>query len=342
MKADYEGPLYQVRVGSSEFNIGGLRVTNPVNGPMANQPYQTTPEAGTLLDIPQGPDGFVDASVLEGACKMSAVVSNPVCSVVKLYDHSGNGTDIGLALGGLSNGGTYADYDNFETVMNQNARLTVGGRTVYSLYMGARNGYRIEEIGAAMPLEAEPQGVYMLADGTHAGSACCWDFGNVTTNPASYGEMNTLFFGQAYWGKGSGSPPWWGADFEAGVWMGGSVASDPGWGGLNNPNPTGNPNSPSFAGVKFALGFLKTDDDNDQTYALRMANIETATSVHEAYRGPHPKHTDNLGAVVLGVGGDNSNNSFGTFYEGAITVGFPTDEAEQGILENIQAVGYGE
>jgi hypothetical protein len=64
MKADYEGPLYQVRVGSSEFNIGGLRVTNPVNGPMANQPYQTTPEAGTLLDIPQGPDGFVDASVL--------------------------------------------------------------------------------------------------------------------------------------------------------------------------------------------------------------------------------------------------------------------------------------
>ena len=49
---------------------------------------------------------------------------------------------------------------------------------------------------------------------------------------------------------------------------------------------------------------------------------------------------DNLGAVVLGVGGDNSNNSYGTFYEGAIVAGYPTPEVDLQVLKNVQAVGY--
>jgi hypothetical protein len=44
---------------------------------------------------------------------------------------------------------------------------------------------------------------------------------------------------------------------------------------------------------------------------------------------------------VLGVGGDNSNNSWGTFYEGAVLAGFPTDDAELAVLQNIKALGYG-
>ena len=83
--------------------------------------------------------------------------------------------------------------------------MTVGGHEVSALYMEARQGYRIEEVGAGMPLDQEAQGIYMLADATHVGGACCWDFGNVTTNPASYAEMNTLFLGEAYWGDGNGN-----------------------------------------------------------------------------------------------------------------------------------------
>jgi hypothetical protein len=49
----------------------------------------------------------------------------------------------------------------------------------------------------------------------------------------------------------------------------------------------------------------------------------------------------NEGAIVLGVGGDNSNNSWGTFYEGAVLAGFPSDAAELGVLQNIKAIGYG-
>jgi hypothetical protein len=42
------------------------------------------------------------------------------------------------------------------------------------------------------------------------------------------------------------------------------------------------------------------------------------------------------------VGGDNSNNSWGTFYEGAIVAGFPNDATELAVMENIQAAGYGQ
>jgi len=146
--------------------------------------------------------------------------------------------------------------------------------------------------------------------------------------------MNTIFLGLAYWGRGAGSGPWFMADFEAGVWAGGSNPGDPGWGALSEPAPA-NENNPSMR-VPFALGFLKTDTD----YALRMADIQTATSLTTAYEGPLPKPMDNQGAVVIGVGGDNSNNSWGTFYEGAVVAGFPSDDTEQAVMENIQSVGY--
>jgi hypothetical protein len=92
-------------------------------------------------------------------------------------------------------------------------------------------------------------------------------------------------------------------------------------------------------GVKYALGFLKTNSNN--TWALRMADAGTATAVTTAFAGGLPKRMANEGAIVLGVGGDNSNNSWGTFYEGAVLAGFPSDAAELGVLLNVKAIGYG-
>ncbi|HEX3852068.1 MAG TPA: arabinofuranosidase catalytic domain-containing protein, partial [Polyangiaceae bacterium] len=48
----------------------------------------------------------------------------------------------------------------------------------------------------------------------------------------------------------------------------------------------------------------------------------------------------NAGGIALGIGGDNSNNSFGTFYEGALTNGSPSNATDLLIMKNIQAVGY--
>jgi len=47
------------------------------------------------------------------------------------------------------------------------------------------------------------------------------------------------------------------------------------------------------------------------------------------------------GAIVLGIGGDNSNGSVGTFYEGAITVGVASKAADDAVQANIASAGYG-
>ena len=44
---------------------------------------------------------------------------------------------------------------------------------------------------------------------------------------------------------------------------------------------------------------------------------------------------------ILGIGGDNSNSSDGTFLEGAITAGRPSDATDALVHTNVKAVGYG-
>ena len=46
------------------------------------------------------------------------------------------------------------------------------------------------------------------------------------------------------------------------------------------------------------------------------------------------------GAIILGIGGDNSNGSAGTFYEGVMTSGYPSDATENAVQANITAAGY--
>jgi hypothetical protein len=298
-----------------------------------------TGTGGMTHDVGQTAEGFADITMVTTLCASST------CTVSKLYDQSGKGNHITVAKAGLTNGGEFAGMDDFETIIGRTDtadKIKVGGRDVYSLYMEKRQGYRQTMPGNGMAIGDDPQGIYMLADGTRTGTACCWDFGNVTPNPKSYAEMNTLFLGVAFWGKGAGNGPWFGGDFEAGVWMGGSKPGEPGWGGLNDAkNAPANMNNPSMR-VKYALGFLKTNNGPER-YALRMADAATATTVTTAYAGAYPqgKHLDSKGAVVLGVGGDNSNNSWSTFYEGAIVQGYPADETENAVLQNINALGYG-
>jgi hypothetical protein len=51
------------------------------------------------------------------------------------------------------------------------------------------------------------------------------------------------------------------------------------------------------------------------------------------------------GAIVLGSGGDccatNTNQSDGTFYEGAIVSGYPSDTTDNSVQQNVVAAGYG-
>jgi hypothetical protein len=73
-----------------------------------------------------------------------------------------------------------------------------------------------------------------------------------------------------------------------------------------------------------------------------MADVQTATTVTTAWDGGSPKAFNNQGGIVLGVASDNSNNSWGTFFEGAITSGRPTDATDAAVMLNVKAANYGQ
>jgi hypothetical protein len=47
------------------------------------------------------------------------------------------------------------------------------------------------------------------------------------------------------------------------------------------------------------------------------------------------------GAIILGTGGDGSSSNDGTFFEGAMTSGNPSDATDEAVQANIVAAGYG-
>jgi len=300
----YAGPLYQIRSGSSEQNTGS---------------------GGETHDIGQTTHGFADAATVDAVC------AGTICTVSLLYDQSGKGNHLPVAKAGITFGGPYAAMDDFEASATTES-LMVGGHKVYSLYMEPRQGYRLPRVGDGMPRAFEPQGIYMLADGTHAGVGCCFDFGNSPPNAQTFYDTTALIYGSGIDTGGAGDGPWFMMDFYSYFSAGSSQAF--------NPAPP-NPNNLSL-NVKFALGFLKTDASNALgSWGLRMADVTTAGAVTTAYQGAMPKRTHNAGAVILGVNAANSNASWGTFYEGAIVAGFPADDTERAVLQNVKAVGYG-
>jgi hypothetical protein len=114
------------------------------------------------------------------------------------------------------------------------------------------------------------------------------------------------------------------ADFEGGVWAGGSGDS----GYVNSSLPSSN--------FDFAFGILKNTTTN---YAIRVGSAQSG-GLTTAYDGATPKTLLLNGAIILGIGGDNSNHSWGTFYEGVVTAGRPEDATDEAVLGNVQAVGY--
>ena len=328
--SSYKGPLYQVRKGGMNNVFTGNQPAGTVGG--------TT--GGTTQDIGATADGFADSAAQDTFC------GTATCTFSKLYDQSGKGNDLTQ-----SPAGTFEPGPDYEVPAMHS--LMVGGHKVYSVFFpnppklpagSAPSGYGYRNNKTTgMPKNSDPQGVYMLADATHAGNACCFDFGNAETNNGNgpTGDMAALNLGTSFWGQGAGTSPWFEGDFEAGVWAGGSSCPTPGSGQLTCNGRTANPQNPSMKGVAYALGILKTSTANNMpVYVLKAGNLTTGT-LTTAYNGVAPARWQLQGAVVLGTGGDNSNSSWGTFYEGAVTAGLPSDAVDAAIEANVAAAGYG-
>jgi hypothetical protein len=116
--------------------------------------------------------------------------------------------------------------------------------------------------------------------------------------------------------------------------------------GIVSGRDTGvNMNSPSMA---FPYVTAMEKNNGTSEFAIRGANAGTAGNLTTMYKGALPNGKNPMkkeGAIVLGSGGDccysNNNASEGTFYEGAIVAGYPSDATEAAVHANIVSAGYG-
>jgi hypothetical protein len=304
----YSGPLYRLRKGGTWTATSGM-------------------SGGTFQNI-NAVGGVADIASHEAFCG----TGTEACTFSTLYDQSGKKNDLTVAPKGCYTG-TASEPDKESSAKTKS--VTLNGKSVYALYMLAHEGYR-NNACTGVPTGNSDNGIYIVADGTHAGTACCWDFGNVWPDNCNSHTMNTIFFGTGYWGKGEGAGPWFMGDFEGGVWAGGTTAGTPGAPSSTTVTSPANTNNPSMK-VPFAFGILKTSSGK---YCIRAANAQSGALV-TAYDNTSPKTWTNGGHIVLGTGGDNSNSSFGTFFEGADTAGRPSDATDALVLQNVQAAGYG-
>lgn len=135
--------------------------------------------------------------------------------------------------------------------------------------------------------------------------------------------METVYFGTA--GGGTGSGPFVKADLENGLYGSDNSATHP---------------APSI-NHRFVTAIVKGQPGNN--WAVRTGDATTG-SLTTQWNGVRPSNGYNPmskeGAILLGVGGDNSNWAQGTFYEGVMTTGFPSDATENSVQANIVSAGY--
>lgn len=308
----YDGPLYSVQRASDN----------------------------TSKDIPLlAKGGYADASVQDRFCK------DTVCTITKIYDQSPEHND--LVIEGAGENGK-ADVGAPASALP----IMAGGHPVYGLSISPGMGYRNDHT-TGVAVNGQPEGMYMVASGTHhdayladltpdnvSQAHCCFDYGNGEANNSDNGAGHldaVNIGGQCWFGGCFGEGPWVQADLEQGVFQ----------------SSFGGGTDPSYKGSKqpFVTALLKNDG---QTSFVLKAGDAQGGKLRTTYSGPLPTGAVTLfglggnytpmhqeGAILLGTGGDDSNNSEGSFFEGVMTKGYPTDAADDAVQAEVVTVDYG-
>lgn len=298
------------------------------NGPL----YQIMRQSdGKILDIgavqagEDDPGGYADAAAQDAFC------ANTLCWITVVYDQSGNGNHLFQAPPGLFRGPAKGGFNTLPIA--DMAPITIMGHKAYGVYIMPGMGLRNNN-ATGLAINDEPQSIYMVCDGTHYDSGCCFNYGNTSTNSRAVGRgtMETVYFGTATaWGSGSGPGPWIMSDMEAGLFSGYDAKQ-------NLANPT-------VDSWRFVTGVVNGGGGNQ--WEIRGGNAQKE-DLKTFYSGVRPGSRENnyyfpmhrKGAVQLGNGGDNGNGSAGTFYEGVITSGYPTGATHNKVHANIVAARY--
>jgi hypothetical protein len=288
------------------------------NGPL----YQVKRGSdGTTASIgPLSPGGVANAATQDSFC------ASTTCLITIIYDQSGRGNHLTQAPKGAFSGPEANGADNLASAIG--APVTLNGQKAYGVFISPGTGYRNNAVSGTATRDAA-EGMYAVLDGTHYNGACCFDYGNAETNnlDTGNGHMEAIYFGDnTGWGSGAGSGPWIMADLENGLFSG--------------SNPKNNAGDPSVSS-RFLTAIIKGGPNK---WAIRGANAASG-SLSTYYNGARPSASgynpmSKEGAIILGIGGDNSNGAQGTFYEGVMTSGYPSDATENSVQADIVAAKY--
>ena len=305
--ASYNGPLYQI-MRQSDGKTLDISVVRPTEG---------------------DPGGYADATAQDAFC------ANTYAWITIIYDQSGNGNHLRQA----PRGGTGAPtaMGGFNSLpMADMAPITVLGHKVYGVFIEPGMGLRLNDT-KGIAVEDQAEGQYWVINGRHFNNGCCFDYGNAETDSRDDGDgtMETTYYGNANaWYYGQAPGPWIMTDQENNL-----------VGGVN-PSPTDKylPNLPPIS-----WQFVTATADGEPHHWRSMGGDAQGGPLKVMYDGSRIINDRSSydpmrkqGAILLGNGGDNSNASQGTFYEGAITAPgtFPTMETNQKVHANIVAAGY--
>lgn len=263
----------------------------------------TTANIGVLSD------GYANAAAQDGFC------ANTTCTITKIFDQSPHHNDLTAAPPGTYTKGAGPGGQDL-TAVADSLPITAGGHKVYGLYFSAGMGYRNDStLGIAV--NGQPEGVYMVGSGIHVNSGCCFDFGNAETNNHDNGPSHMDAINLRCDSQGNLHA---GLDMEAGTY----------------PYPP----FPVPAGMPFVTAMGANDGQHN--YAVYWGNAQaqclTTTGSLPLPTGYSPMHQE--GAIILGIGGDNSDWDVGSFFEGAMTAGAPSTATMVAVQANVVSVGY--
>ena len=301
--ASYNGPLYQV-----------LRQSD-----------------GKTLDIgvvqPSGTDagGYADAAAQDAFC------ANTYCWITTIYDQSGKGNNLVQAPRGGFSGPAMGGFNNVP--LADMAPVTIMGHKVYGVFIAPGMGLRWNDAhGTAVDDQA--QGQYWVVNGHHYNSGCCFDYGNAETDSRDDGNgtMETTYYGNAgAWYHGPPPGPWIMTDQENNL--------------VGCVNPDGSKFCTNLPNIDWR--FVTAMAKGQPHHWTSLGGDAQSGELKVMFDGPRVNGTYDpmrkQGGILLGNGGDNSNGSQGTFYEGAMTAAgtFPSDATDQKVQANVVAAKYG-
>lgn len=271
----------------------------------------------TTIIKPLAPGGLADSKAHDTFCGANA----SACLIGRIFDQSPRLNHLDPA----PPGGAARHVDT--PVFASKAGIYIDGHLVYGAYFDPGNGYRNDNTsGIAKGDEAES--MYAVMDGQHYNNGCCFDYGNAETDNLDDGKatMEAIYWGTSTsTNRGGGSGPWVMADLEQGLWAGNNHVQE---------------ENPSMGGLDFILAMVKGKAGQ---FALKGGDATAKDGLKTLYEGPRPHQYEVMkkqGAIILGIGGDNSDRAQGTFYEGVMVSGYTTDATDAAVHANIVAAGY--